>query len=124
MAVIFKVSNKSIQQAKAILDDATDLADQVESCALSLAAAYEELQSRKAQSRQKAKDAEKVAEYTDAISAGEMTVDQAIQKALEEKRHKGEALRRRLQTTGVVILWVVHQGSYRISPHCFRPVRP
>jgi transcriptional regulator with XRE-family HTH domain len=43
-AAMFKVSDKSVQQAKALLSDAPDLAAQVESCTTSLAAAYEALQ--------------------------------------------------------------------------------
>ena len=43
----FKVSDKAVQQAKALLSDAPDLVQQVESCTLSLAAAYEELQDRR-----------------------------------------------------------------------------
>jgi hypothetical protein len=49
----FKVSDKSVQQAKAILIEAPDLAAQVESCATSLAAAYEELHDRRKQVLQK-----------------------------------------------------------------------
>lgn len=67
----FRVGEEQVKKAKSILTDAPDLADQVLNCTLSIAAAYEKLQSRKAESRQKAKDAEKVAEYTDAISAGD-----------------------------------------------------
>lgn len=39
-ARVFKVSDKSVQQAKAVLAEAPDLAAQVEACTLSLAAAY------------------------------------------------------------------------------------
>ncbi|MFO0843280.1 MAG: hypothetical protein U0797_12935 [Gemmataceae bacterium] len=64
----FKVSDKAVQQAKALLTDAPDLANQVETCALYLAAAYDQLQERRKQAAQKAKDAERIAEYKEAIS--------------------------------------------------------
>jgi hypothetical protein len=40
VAKTFKVGEKYVQQAKALREDAPDLAGQVESCSLSLAAAY------------------------------------------------------------------------------------
>jgi hypothetical protein len=49
--IIFKVSDKSVQQAKAVLAEAPDLASQVETCALSLAAAYDECQDRRRQAQ-------------------------------------------------------------------------
>src|SRR5262245_29231351 len=48
-AIIFKVSRPAVQQAKAILIEAPDLAAQVEACALCLADAYGQLQARKAE---------------------------------------------------------------------------
>jgi hypothetical protein len=61
---VFKVGANAVQQAKAILAEAPDLAAQVEFCALSLAAAYEEMCARRQQAQRKAKDAERSAEYT------------------------------------------------------------
>jgi hypothetical protein len=49
----FKVSDKSVQQARALLTESPDLASQVECCALSLAAAYEQLQDRRKEAQQK-----------------------------------------------------------------------
>jgi hypothetical protein len=88
VALQFKVSDKSIQQAKALLKEAPDLAAQVESCSLSIAAAYEELQHRRQQAARKARDAERIAEYADAISGGEMSFEEALQKAIEHEREE------------------------------------
>ena len=52
-AGVFKVSDKSIKEARALLSDAPDLATQVEACALSLAAAYEQLQARRKEAKQR-----------------------------------------------------------------------
>jgi hypothetical protein len=90
VAKMFKVGVNAVQQAKALLAEAADLTAQVESCTSSLAAAYEELQSRRQQSAQKARDAARIVEYTEAISNGELTLDQAIQKAIEQEREAYE----------------------------------
>jgi hypothetical protein len=89
----FHVSEKSVLQARDLLAEAPDLAAQVEGCALSLAAAYQLAQERKRQTEQKAKNAEKVAEFSDAISNGEITVEEALQKALEAKQAEDERAR-------------------------------
>jgi glutathione S-transferase len=47
VARLFRVGDNQVPRAKAILTDAPNLADQVLSCTLSIAAAYEEFQSRK-----------------------------------------------------------------------------
>jgi hypothetical protein len=73
VASVFKVSDKSVQQAKALLADAPDLAEHVEKCLSSLAEAYEQLQERRKEAAQRAKDGERVAKYAEAISNGEMT---------------------------------------------------
>jgi molecular chaperone GrpE (heat shock protein) len=57
-AAVFKVGEKAVQQAKALLADAPDLARQVTDCALSVAAAYQQLQQRQERQRQEAKDTE------------------------------------------------------------------
>jgi hypothetical protein len=86
----FKVSATYVKQAKALLADAPDLAVQVEACALSLANAYHDLQGRKQRSAQRDKAAERTAEFSEAISNGEMTIEEALRriqdKADEEKR--------------------------------------
>ncbi len=87
---VFKVGANAVQQAKALLANAPDLAQQVEACTVSLAAAYEEQQSRRQQSAQRDKAAERVAEFREAISNGEITIDEALhriqEKADEDKK--------------------------------------
>ena len=90
VAKIFKVGPQSIQQAKALHDEAPDLIAQVESCTLSLAAAYEELQERRQQTKQRERDAQRIAEYKDAVSSGEMTMEEAIQQVMEAERKQKE----------------------------------
>ena len=63
LSAVFKVSDKSIQQAKALLEEAPDLATQVESCTASLAAAYDELKGRRDAAERKKRDLGRVAEY-------------------------------------------------------------
>jgi hypothetical protein len=82
----FKVSDKFVQQARALLSDAPDLAEQVENNTLSLASAYAEVQRRRQDVRQKAQDARRAAAYTEAVSNGEMTMEEALRKAMEDER--------------------------------------
>lgn len=91
---IFKVGVNAVQQAKAVLQDAPDLAQQVENCTTSLVSAYETVQQRRREARQRERDAERVAEYREAVSSGEITLDAALQKAIEEERSKREAAAR------------------------------
>jgi hypothetical protein len=86
----FKVSGTYVKQAKAILSEAPDLAAQVEACTASLATAYEQLQERRRQIAQQKKDAERVAEFREAVSTGEMTLEEALQKTLERERQEHE----------------------------------
>jgi ParB-like chromosome segregation protein Spo0J len=87
----FKVGQVSVQQAKAILAEAPDLAAQVEGSALSLAAAYEKLQQRRNEASQAARDAELAREYEDAIAGGELTLAEAVKKIRDEERRSREA---------------------------------
>jgi hypothetical protein len=86
------VSNGYVKQAGALIAEAPDLAGQVEGATLSLAAAYEQVQARRKQTAQKARDAERVAEYTDAISNGEMKLEEALQQAIEREREERESV--------------------------------
>lgn len=99
-AKTFKVSDKSVQQAKALLAEAPDLAEQVESCTLSLADAYGQLQNarterdrKRQEAERKARESEKNAQYREAVSNGEMTIDEALEKAREEAREEDEKAR-------------------------------
>lgn len=90
---VFKVGAQSVQQAKALLSEAPDLATQVESCTTNLASAYEQLQARRKEAERKQRDLDRVAEYRDAISSGEITIEAAIQKAVEDDRQEREKKR-------------------------------
>jgi ParB-like chromosome segregation protein Spo0J len=81
LAKQFKIAKFSITQARDLLAEAADLAAQVESCTLSLAEAYGGLKGRRKEAAQKAKDARRVAQYADAISGGEMNLEEALQHA-------------------------------------------
>src|SRR5262249_20075894 len=73
----------------------------VEACTLSLAAAHAQLAERKKQAAQQQRNAERVAEYREAISTGEMTMEEALQKAIDrerEERAKTEAMADTRQT--------------------------
>jgi hypothetical protein len=87
-ATVFKVGRQAVEQAKALLASAQDLAEQVESCALSLAAAYEQLQQRRRDATQKVKDAIRAAKYADAISRGEITPAEALQRVMQDEREE------------------------------------
>lgn len=100
----FKVGEKAVQQAKALLADAPDLAVQVDA-GLSLAAGYEQLQERRKQAEKRRKQAELIAEYKDAVDSGEMSFEEALEKVLEEKeeanqKREAEADARRTWLTG------------------------
>jgi hypothetical protein len=90
LAKQFHVSKRSILQARDLLNEAPDLAEQVDACALSLAAAHEQLLTRRKEVAQKSRDAERVTEYTDAIGAGEMSLEKALQKAIDRERRERE----------------------------------
>jgi hypothetical protein len=86
----FRVGKHSILQARDLLNEAPDLVTEVESCALSLAKAHERLQERRNQAKRKAKDTALIADYKEAISNGEMTFEEAMQRAMEEAQRKRE----------------------------------
>lgn len=84
----FKTSKPSIQQAFALLTEATDLAAQVEANATTLAKATDELKRRMTAAKQAAKDAERTAEYSEAVASGDMTIEEAIQRSIQEERER------------------------------------
>ena len=88
VAKTFKVSDKYVQYARAVLDEASDLAERVEVATLPLAAAYEEFQERQKRVRQEKKDRERVSEFAEAISNGDMMVEEALQMAMEREREE------------------------------------
>jgi hypothetical protein len=78
-AFVFKVGEQSVQNAKALLEHAPDLAAEVEACRLSLAAAYEQHKERLKEREQRDNDAARIATYAEAISNGEMTFEEAME---------------------------------------------
>src|SRR5262249_40909954 len=119
VARAFKVGVNSVQQAKALLAEAPDLADQVADCTLSLAGAMEALQGRRKDTAKKAKDAKRVEKYRQAISAGELTFEEALKKAVAEERAERErqeveadARRGWLEKLEEVVAWIeTHIGK-------------
>jgi hypothetical protein len=71
-AKVFKVGRQAIQQAKALLAEALDLASQVDTCVLSLAAPYAQHQDRQKEARRREREMEKVGEYKEAVERGEV----------------------------------------------------
>ncbi len=103
----FRASDNSIKQARDLLTGAEDLAAQVDACALSLAAAFDQLQARRRETAQKARDAAKVAEFREAVSNGDMSYEEALQKAMDDERdqieiRKSRADARREHLKGIV----------------------
>jgi hypothetical protein len=84
----FRVGKNQVQQAKAILAEASDLVEQVLSRTLAIAPAYEQLQQRRKEVERKKKDAILIDQYREAISNGEMKFEEAMQKALDEAREE------------------------------------
>jgi hypothetical protein len=82
----FKVGKDAVQQARALLRHAPDLAEQVEARLLNITNAYEEYLARKKQKAQQEKDKARIAEYLEAIENGEITYEQAMEKVMEEER--------------------------------------
>jgi hypothetical protein len=88
LAKKYKVAQVSISQARDLLTEALDIALQVKSGTLLLAPAYKQLEDRHKEEAQSRKDAERVAKYMDAIKDGEMTLEEALQKVMEEEREE------------------------------------
>jgi hypothetical protein len=57
---------------------------------LALAAAYEQLQERRKDAEQKKRDAQLVAQYVEAISSGEMSFEEAMQRVIAAERETRE----------------------------------
>lgn len=131
---VFKVSDKSVQQAKALLTDAPDLATQVEGGAMPLATAYEQHVERKKQAAVRTKQAERVNEYKDAVDSGEMTLEEALRKIQEqadgEKREiqaQAEARNIWLKGLGGMLDWLALYVAKRTDedlPWFFLPEAP
>ena len=100
-AEVFKVGVRQVKQAKALLADAPDLVVQVEACALSLDAAYEELKGRREEAEQRAKDAEVAAalvpEFREALDAGTATLEEVIAEGTRRRREEEERRKARFE---------------------------
>jgi hypothetical protein len=91
LAKQFHVSDNTIAQARDLLAEAPDLAQLVESDDLTLAAAGKQLEDRRLEVKQRARDLEHIrryAEYAQAVKDGEMTVEAALQKVIEQEREE------------------------------------
>jgi hypothetical protein len=93
----FRVDRKYITAARDLLAEAKDLAQQVETGALNLADATEELKSRRDHAQQAKNDAAKIAAYdaqfAEAIAEGRMTLEGAIQEIVRREREEKERIR-------------------------------
>jgi ParB-like chromosome segregation protein Spo0J len=90
LACQFKIGENALQEAAALLKEAPDLLAGVEAGG-PLAPAYATLQERRQQAAQKAKDMRRIAdyaEYGEALARGDMTFEEALQKAFERDREK------------------------------------
>jgi hypothetical protein len=87
----FHSDKKSVIQARDLLTEASDLAAQVQAGSMRLAAAYEELETRRADAALRERRLAKMAEYREAIDSGRMTFEQAWQKREEELKAEAEA---------------------------------
>jgi hypothetical protein len=92
LAKKYKASNSSISQARDLLAEAPDLAEQVGLGLCHLAPAYEQLQERRQAVAQRERDAKRIAKYMDAVRDGEMAFEEALQKVMEEERQERERL--------------------------------
>jgi hypothetical protein len=91
LAKHFRCSDKSIIQARDLLEGATDLVEEVES-GRPLTVTYEVFRERAKKAAKEAQDMERIAEYREAVESGSMTFEDAMQKRVEEEREEGEKL--------------------------------
>jgi ParB-like chromosome segregation protein Spo0J len=109
LAAKYKVGKESIAQARDLLVEAPALAEQVDACTLSLAAAHEELKKDRAAAQQKARDTERISKYREAVSNGELSFDEALHKVIAEDRFAREEEHRE---TSARRLW--HEGLEQV----------
>jgi hypothetical protein len=97
LAKKFRTSDKTIAQARDLLQDAPDLAARVECCSLSLRDAVGVMQQRQRDAAETARRMERIAKFRELISDGVMSEADAWEKvAEEEQRARDEASCRRL----------------------------
>jgi hypothetical protein len=93
LAKQFHVGQTSITQARNLLREAPDLAEQVFACTMSLATACEQSDRRHRETVIRTKYSKEMAEYAEAISKGELTFEEAfrrVQEKLAEEKEKKE----------------------------------
>jgi ParB-like chromosome segregation protein Spo0J len=86
----FRTTDKTVLQARDLLQEAPDLAEQVQSGVLSLAAATELLEARRKEAKQRARDMARIEKYQAAVKNGDMTLQEALQKTIDEEREQKE----------------------------------
>jgi hypothetical protein len=89
----YKISNVSLQHAKTLLEEAPDLADQVFTGRLRVAVAFEELQKRREENARRERELQLLDKYDalrQAVDAGDLTLEEARAKALEQQRDERE----------------------------------
>jgi hypothetical protein len=87
---IFRTDHKTIQLARDLLKGAPDLAEQVSQNLLSIKEACQQMEDRRVLARQKAEDAKRVSKFAEAISKGEMTMEEALHEVIEQEREEKE----------------------------------
>jgi hypothetical protein len=97
LAKTFSVGKNAIQQALVLLDEAPDLAAQVETRKCTIDFAYKQLQARRKEAEATARNLERLAAYREALEAGEMTMEEAIKKYAEVERKREDNVRTRRQ---------------------------
>jgi ParB-like chromosome segregation protein Spo0J len=86
VAQVFKVGEKAVQQAKAVLERAGDLAGQVGAGEMRLDVAYERMQEREKEAERHARNRQRAGKYLEVIDAGEMTLEEALEKVMEDQQ--------------------------------------
>jgi hypothetical protein len=91
----YKVGYHSVQQAKTLLEEAPDLADEVFTGRLRVSVAFEELQKRREDNARRERELQLLNKYDalrQAVDAGDMSLDEAKEKAMQEERDERERL--------------------------------
>ena len=113
-ASVFKVGKNQVSQAKALLNGASDLVEQVEACTISLAAAYEKMQERDRNTIREKKDMAKIKDLSDEISNGRMTKEEALAEIAERTRiEQAQDQAREIWFEGLeeTIKWIEDNGT-------------
>jgi hypothetical protein len=107
----FKVSGELVSQAKNLLKEAPDLADQVESGALYITKAFDELKKRRAKTKKEQERAELAKAYKDAIDSGDITIEQAIKEIQDKAEHDKQVIEERKDIVENIVLNISKAAS-------------